>query len=184
MKGDNFHSSRTLLCIFDDRLAAERAVGDLESAGFSSRQIGFVIRGSDATQGGMITDAIGAKDGRGAIAGAVTGGLAGGILGAAVTALLPGVGPVLAAGTLAMFIGYSGAGMAIGGILGAMEGLEISEEEARYYEKLFHEGKAIVAVQAGPRMAEAGEILQRHGGYHLKNVRHSPIEIGGVFGHT
>jgi hypothetical protein len=184
MNDGTSHSKQTLLGIFDDRLEAERAVTDLETSGFGSQQIGFVIRGLDATQGGMITDAIGAKDGRGAVAGAVTGGLAGGILAAAVTALLPGVGPVLAAGTLAMFIGYSGAGAAIGGMLGAMEGLEISEEEARYYEKLFHEGKAIVAVQAGPRMGEAGEILQRHGGYHLKNVRHSPIEIGGVFGHT
>src|SRR5438067_10162672 len=116
-----------LVGIFDDRLAAEEAVGDLEAAGFENDQIGFVIRGSEVTRGGMITDTVGAKDGRGAVVGAVTGGVVGGVLAAAVTAMLPGVGPVLAAGTLAMFFGYAAAGTAVGGILGAMAGLGISE---------------------------------------------------------
>ena len=171
----------TLIGIFDDRLEAEKAVRDLEYVGFSHDQIGYVIRGSDATAGGMITDTAGAKDGKGALAGAVTGGLAGGILAAAVTALLPGVGPVLAAGTLAMFFGYAAAGTAVGGILGAMIGLGYSEEEAKYYEQMFNEGKAIVAVHPGARTAQAGEILRRHGGYDLQNVRHSPIDTTGTF---
>ena len=49
-----------------------------------------------------------------------------------------------------MLVGYAGAGAAIGGILGAMSfpGLGVSEDEAHHYEKLFTEGKAIVAVKA------------------------------------
>src|SRR5436190_3418041 len=169
-----------LIAIFDDRLEAEMAVRDLEVAGFKDDQIGYAIRGSDVGAGGMITDTSGTKDGRGAVAGAITGGLAGGALAATVTALLvPGVGPVVAAGALAMFLGYAGAGAAVGGILGAMVGLGISEDEARYYEKHFKEGKAIVAVKGAT--PTAADILARHGGYNMYQSNRSPVETKGIF---
>jgi len=159
---------------------AERAVRDLEAAGFKEDQVGYVIRGSDVAEGGMITDTSGAKDGRGAVAGALIGGLGGGALAATVTALLiPGVGPVLAAGALAMFLGYAGAGAAVGGILGAMVGLGVSEDEAKHYDRLFKEGKAIVAVKSAT--PAAADILTQHGGYHLHQALHSPVETKGVF---
>ncbi|MBC8107117.1 MAG: hypothetical protein H7Z14_11045 [Anaerolineae bacterium] len=171
----------TMVGIFDDRLAAERAVDELTQSGFNKDQVGFVLRGSDVTSGGMLTDTVGAKDGKGAVTGAVTGALAGGLTAAAVTALIPGVGPILAAGTLAMFFGYAAAGAAIGGIFGALTGLGISEDEARYYEKAFTEGKALVAVKPGTRAAEAGQILRRHGGYDLQNQTDSSIPTTGIF---
>jgi len=169
-----------LIGVFDDRYEAERAVRDLEALGFNDKDIGFVIRGTDVGQGGMITDTVGTKDGRGALVGAATGAIGGGILAATVTALLPGVGPVLAAGMLAMFFGYAGAGAAVGGILGAMSGLGYSEEEARFYEQKFHEGKAIVAVKPGNRWDQATEVIRRHGGYDIQRFRESPIETKGV----
>jgi hypothetical protein len=169
----------TLVAVFDDRLEAERAVRDLENVGFKDDQIGYAIRGSEAVAGGMITDTSGTKDGKGALVGAVTGGLAGGALAATVTALLlPGVGPVVA-GALAMFLGYAGAGAAIGGILGALVGLGVSEDEARYYEKHFQEGKAIVAVKGAT--PTAADILARHGGYNMYQANQSPVEMKGIF---
>ena len=170
-----------MVAVFDDRLEAERAVDDLMGCGFSADQLGFVIRGSDAVRGGMITDTPGAKDRKGAVTGALTGAVAGGLTAAAVTALIPGVGPVLAAGMLAMFFGYAAAGAAIGGIFGAMTGLGVSEEEARYYEKAFNEGKALVAVKPGTRASEAAQILRRHGGYDLQNRPAGEIPTTGVF---
>jgi hypothetical protein len=172
----------TLVAAFEDRLSAERAIDELSQAGFANDQLGFVLRGDDVTAGGMITDAVGAKDAKGAVTGAATGAIVGGLAAAAVTALIPGVGPVLAAGTLAMFLGYAGAGAAIGGIFGALTGLGISEQEARYFEKAFHEGKALVAVKAGARAADAGQILTRNGGYDLQNRTDAHIQTGGVFG--
>ncbi|CAN5509508.1 hypothetical protein BH09PLA1_BH09PLA1_28020 [soil metagenome] len=171
----------TMVGIFDDRLEAEHAIDELMQAGFKADQVGLVIRGSDAVRGGVITDAVGAKDGKGAVTGAVTGAVAGGLTAAAVTALIPGVGPVLAAGMLAMFFGYAAAGAAIGGIFGAMTGLGVSEEEARYYEKAFNEGKALVAVKPGTRASEAAQILRRHGGYDLQNRPDKDIPTTGVF---
>ena len=172
----------TLVAVFDDRVQAENAVDALDQAGFPSDAIGFAIRGEDVTRGGMITDAVGAKDAKGAAVGAVSGGVLGGVLGAAASLLIPGVGPVVAAGILTMTFGGAVAGTAIGGIFGALTGLEISEAEARFLETEFQSGKAIVAVKAGTRTPEAAEIFRRHGGYDMhKRGGQSPITTEGVF---
>ena len=57
----------------------------------------------------------------------------------------------------------------------------ISEDEARYYEKAFNEGKALVAVKPGTRAADAAAILRRNGGYDLQNRGDNPIETSGTF---
>jgi len=170
-----------LVAVFDDRLEAERAVRDLEDAGFKGDQVGFAIRGSEAVAGGMITDAVGTKDGRGAVTGAATGAVVGGLLGAAGSLLIPGVGPVLAGGILAATLGGAAAGTAVGGILGAMEGLGVSAEEAQRLQQSFNEGKAIITVRGGPRNDVAHDILQRHGGYDIQCRPVPPVETHGVF---
>ena len=175
-------TDRAIVGVFDDRIAAERAVESLQRAGFSEDHIGFVIRGADDVAGGMIVDAQGTKDGKGAVTGAVTGGMLGGVLAAAISLLIPGVGPVVAGGVMAAFFGGAIAGTAVGGIFGAMTGLGISEDEARYYEREFQSGRAIVAVKPGTRPAEAADLLVRAGGRGVHAEVHSPIQTGGVFG--
>lgn len=172
---------RAIVSTFDDRGAAERAIDALYQAGFSEHHVGFVIRGADDVRGGMIVDADGTKDGKGAMTGAVTGGMLGGILAAAIAVLIPGIGPVVAGGVMAAFFGGAIAGTAVGGIFGAMQGLGVSEDEARYYEKEFQSGRAIVAVKAGARSAEAADILVRHGGRSVHSEANSPIQTDGVF---
>ena len=173
----------TIVGIFDDRLAAERAVDELERTGFQSSDIGYAIRGSDAVRGGMITDAQGTKDGKGAAVGAATGAGVGALLGAAAAVLIPGVGPVVAAGILSSAFGGALVGTAVGGIFGAFVGLGVSEHEAKFLETEFQSGKAIVVVRAGPRAADAGEVLRRHGGYDVQARRpgDEPIPTKGTF---
>ena len=171
----------TLVAVFEDRNQAIAAVDELERAGFKHEEIGFAIRGSEAVRGGMITDATGTKDAKGALTGMATGGMVGGVLTAAVSLLIPGVGPIVAGGVLAAFFGGAIAGTAIGGILGAMTGLGVSEEEAKFYEHEFHSGRAIVAVRGGKRAADAAEILRRHGGYDIQNRPINPVQTEGVF---
>jgi hypothetical protein len=172
---------RAVVGVFDDRIAAEEAVDALQAAGFAHDRIGYALRGADDVAGGMITDATGTKDAKGAMAGALTGGVVGGVLAAGISLLIPGVGPVLAGGILASFFGGAIAGTAVGGILGAMQGLGISEDEARYYENQFHEGRAIVAVKPGARLADAAEILARHGGHNVHSEARSPLRTDGTF---
>jgi len=151
--------------IFDDRYQAEQAVDELVHAGFSRGDIGFAIRGHDAVDGGMITDAVGTKDGVGALGGAATGAVAGGVLGALAAIIVPPLGPILVGGVLASALGFAGAGAAVGGILGAMTGLGISQDEAAYYEAEFNAGKAIVTVRAGDLADDAVAAIRKHGGF-------------------
>lgn len=173
-------STSTLVAIFDDREAAERALDELLQH-FHPDKVGFVLRGSDAVRGGMITDAAGAKDRKGALAGITAGTIVGSLLGAAVAIGIPGVGPVIAGGIFTSILGGAIAGAATGGLLGAMTGLGISEQEAKEYERAFQSGKAIVAVKAGARAAFAGDVLRRHGGYDIQTRGTSPVETAGPF---
>ena len=57
------------------------------------------------------------------------------------------------------------AGAAAGGLLGALIGLAIPEEDARYYQTEVETGRTLVTVQAGGRYAEAVDILRSNGAY-------------------
>jgi len=171
----------TVVAAFDDRNEAENAVDELEHSGFDASQVGMALRGSEISRRGMISTETGAKDRPGAEVGIATGAGLGAILGAAAGLLVPGVGPVVVAGVFALAFGGAIAGAAVGGIFGALTGLGISEDEARYYDKAFSAGKAIVAVTAGDRAQMAREILARHGGYNMRNSAVSPVKTEGIF---
>ena len=55
-----------------------------------------------------------------------------------------------------------GLGAATGGILGALMGLGVPEEDAKHFDEGFREGGALVTVDAGARTPEALAILSRH----------------------
>src|SRR5262249_50250974 len=58
----------------------------------------------------------------------------------------------------------AGIGAATAGIVGALVGLGIPDEEAHYFERGFNEGGVIVTVKSETRLAEAASILERNGG--------------------
>ncbi len=154
----------TVVGVFEDRAAAERAIDELRRAGFNDDQIGYVVRDNrgttDTVTGGQKTLA-----GEGAATGAISGGVVGGVLGAAAALLIPGFGPAIAGGILATTLGGAAIGAAAGGILGALVGMGIPEEEARYYQGAFEAGRVLVTVQAPGRQREALDMLQRNGAY-------------------
>lgn len=154
----------TLVGVFTDRTQAERAIADLQRAGFRNDQIGFIAPDTGRTS--TVTTDTGTTDAAaGAVTGAVGGGVLGGIIGAAAALLVPGIGPVLAGGVLAATLGGAAIGAAAGGILGALTGLGLPEEEARYYEGEFRSGRILVTVQPQGRYQEAADILRRNGAY-------------------
>lgn len=172
--------------IFDDRYQAELAYDRLKQAGFAADDVGFAIRGVDAVEGGMITDALGTKDGSGAAMGAAAGAAAGGLLGAIAALVIPGVGPVVAAGLLTTALGFAGAGAAVGGILGAMTGLGVSQEEALYYQEQFNAGKALVTVRVSSdyELDAAVTLIRRFGGRLRMRDMGAPDDVapGGALG--
>jgi len=153
--------------VFTDRTQAERAIQELERAGFSEKQIGFIRR-----DGGTDRDRPGKTDDKGAsvATGAVSGGVLGGILGAAASLLIPGFGPAIAGGILAATLGGVAIGAAAGGIIGALTKMGVPEEEARYYQGELEAGRMLVTVRtADPQeQRKAMDILRQHGAYDAK----------------
>lgn len=84
-----------------------------------------------------------------AAAGAITTGLVGGVIGAAAALLIPGFGLAIAGGIIATTIGGAAIGAAAGGLIGALMGMDITEEEAHHYEHHFKSGRILVIVKAG-----------------------------------
>jgi hypothetical protein len=81
----------------------------------------------------------------GAGAGAVVGGALG-LLAGAGAILIPGLGPFIAAGPIMGLLAGVGSGGVAGGIIGALIGMGIPEYEARRYEGLIKEGRALLSV--------------------------------------
>jgi len=89
--------------------------------------------------------------------GAAIGGTIGGIA-AALPALgllaIPGIGPILAAGPIAVILGGVVAGGVAGGLIGAFTKMGIDEVDARNYEHQLSQGKIIVLVENRENMRD------------------------------
>lgn len=135
---------------------AENALTDLRNSGFPMARVSLVAKNTDHRDVGGVGVSNRPGDGvaEGAKTGAVTGGVLGGLVGLirGLTALtVPGVGPVVAGGTLATILGdtlVGGAiGAATGGLIGALVGLGIPEERARVYNERVSKGDYLVMVE-------------------------------------
>jgi len=95
------------------------------------------------------------------------GGIAGVLIGVGVM-LIPGVGPILAAGPLVATLTGAGVGAVAGGLIGALTTAGVPEEHARYYEEGVRRGGTLVTVSASD--ADADEVME------IMN-RHNPVDI-------
>jgi uncharacterized protein (TIGR02271 family) len=159
----------TVVGVFEDRQAADRAVAELKRAGFRDDQIGVAMRHTEGATGVTATGGTGetyAEEGgvTGVLTGLGLGALAGlGVL----SGVIPVIGPAIAAGTLGVILSNAAAGAAVAGLAGALIGYGIPEEEAKYYHGEFEAGRTIVTVTADGRYDEAYAILQQYGAYDM-----------------
>jgi uncharacterized protein (TIGR02271 family) len=154
----------TVVGLFHNQADAERAIQRLKQAGFSEDQIGVAIK--DRQQQDKLVEGTGTQAAEGAATGAIGGGVLGGVIGllAGVGALaIPGVGPIIAGGTLASTLAGAGIGAAAGGLLGALVGMGVPEEDAQHFDKGFRAGGTLVTVNAGSRAEEARTCLYESG---------------------
>lgn len=159
----------TYVGLFDDRNKADKAATDLRTAGFKDDEIGYAWRDdSGKTQKEGDT-----KAGEMAAGGAVTGAALGGLMGAAAAGLIPGIGPIIAGGILASTLTGAAVGTAAGGVTGGLVGMGIPDEEAKYYDGEFREGRTLMTVKNESRYDEAGDVIRRGGGwdYDTRNER-------------
>jgi hypothetical protein len=133
----------------DARAVLER----LEQAGFTEDQVSLVtsnvekqLEDEEMLEYGDTTGAKAAK-------GAGIGGLVGFLLGTPIL-MIPGVGPLLIAGPLAMGV----TGGIVGGFLGSMVGWGIEPDNLEKYEAKVREGAVLVVVEGAP-----DEVVRAHG---------------------
>lgn len=167
-------SKNLVSAMFDDRADAQRAVGELRSAGVSDGAISIVGR-PDETAGHS-----GDGAGAGSIAASVAGGgVAGALLGVAALAI-PGVGPLVAAGAIAASAvpAMAGVGAAIGATGGAVARMlrdnDVDGRDAEYYEGHLERGGTFVSVDAndaGIGSEVITGILDRCGGHSASRPR-------------
>ncbi|MGI9859969.1 general stress protein [Moorella naiadis] len=156
--------AKTVIAVFSNEQVAKEAVEDLRRAGFD-REISILARDQgregDNREGGLNmgagTDAGGISDGM------TTGGVLGGLAGLAAGAgalVIPGIGPLIAAGPIAGLL----SGAATGGVAGGLIDWGIPENESREYENDIRQGKMLVSVRCDEQRADqANKILKDHG---------------------
>lgn len=154
--------TKTVTAMYDSFTHAQRAVQDLVDAGFNRDDISLVANDAAGEYKSYTADGD-VKGGEGASFGAVTGALVG--LGAM---LIPGVGPVIAAGPLVAALTGAGLGAAAGAVTGgltaSMVDFGLDTEHAGYYAEGVRRGGALVSARVDEgRAGQAESILNRHG---------------------
>jgi hypothetical protein len=168
----------TVAGLFKERVQAEKAILDLQAAGFSPDNIGIVMQNREEAI--TLAEDTGSHVPEDATIGAVTGGVVGGV-GAAVLGLgslvIPGVGPLLGGGILAAALG----GALTGGLIGALVGMGFSEDESKYYDMEIRAGRIMVSVRTDTQYAQqAREILHRNGATFYPVVVGSAVDSTGT----
>lgn len=134
---------RNLVGIFETEREANNVIVRLKEIGYHQDDITVIAKNRkmlDRLQGN--TD----KMGTGAAIGGTLGGIAASLPALGVLAI-PGIGPILAAGPLAVILGGVIAGGVTGGIIGAFLEMGVSEKDAEDYQYQLDQGKIIVLVE-------------------------------------
>ena len=141
-------SAMKVVGAYENEHEAIKAIEELRQQGYSREEISVLSKDKDVLTD--LKEVAGSKAMRGLEAGAVTGGVLGsgfGLIAGIVGFAIPGLGPVLAAGPIAMALAGGVAGVGIGGLAGTLVGLGISDEDAARYESDVREGKILVLVE-------------------------------------
>ncbi|HET8567795.1 MAG TPA: hypothetical protein VFM93_02270 [Candidatus Limnocylindria bacterium] len=170
---EHTRTRKTYVGLFDDRKDADRAARELRTAGFKDEDIGYAWKDDEGVHKEGDT-----KAGEMAAGGAVTGAALGGLMGAAAAGLIPGVGPIVAGGILASTLTGAAVGTAAGGISGALVGMGIPDDEAKYYDEEFRRGRTLMTVRANDRYADASDIARRGRGwdYETRNEQRARLD--------
>lgn len=142
------HGRKAVFGIFQNRAALENCVSSLKAEGFRPEDVSVLMPDKGDTQ--TFAHEKGTKAPEGAAIGGGTGALVGGTLGWLVgigaVAVIPGLGPLVAAGPIMSALAGLGVGGAVGGVAGALVGIGIPEYEAKRYEEHVSGGGILLSV--------------------------------------
>ena len=164
---------RAVMCILQNARQAEEAVLRLNVAGFPNEDISVLFPNAEGTTGFSHTHHTMAP--QGALAGVGAGSFLGGALGVLAgigLLIIPGLGPLIAAGPLMAALGGAAAGAAMGGVTGALVGMGISEPDAQLYEGKLKEGNLLISVHAesSTQMKTIEKVYEELGGESISSA--------------
>ena len=127
--------AKAVVSIFNSEERAKEAINELKRQGFDEREISLIAKDKKQNLGAQENDVdsmtMGDQNiGDGAFTGGTIGGIAG-LLASTGALLIPGIGPIVAAGPLAAFL----TGIVGGGIVGGLVDFGIPEESGRQLEE-------------------------------------------------
>lgn len=171
--------------VFSSTQKAEQALNELKASGFPMDNVSIIARNVDQDEqlgGAEISDRIGDRNvgtATGVVADTLTTSTWGTVLLGLSSLALPGVGPVLAAGTLgvALVTGVAGAGVgaiAAGGLVKAVTDLGIPEEQARTYSDSLLKGDYFVIIDGTDDEIRRAEAIFSDRGIQDWGVYNSP----------
>jgi uncharacterized membrane protein len=160
--------SRTVVGLFRSREQAEEAIRELIARDYDEREISLVSRDGESERDDE-NKKMGFEE-QNLADGTATGGAIGGIAGLLAGAgalLIPGIGPIIAAGPLAGAL----TGIVTGGIAGGLIDYGIPEEEGRRYEREIERGSILVAVKADAKdmVEEISAVFRENGASDVKD---------------
>ena len=140
---------KKVIGVYDNGQDAVREVERLQKQGYRTEDISVVVK--DKEKADKITSRTNTNVESGLAAGATTGGILGGLTGllAGIGAMIiPGIGPIVAAGPIASTLGGIAAGVGAGGLTGALVGLGIPKDTADQYVNYVEKGKILILVDS------------------------------------
>lgn len=178
--------AEVMLSAFKSGEDANKAVGELEDAGFKTKDISVILQHNLAarainpeTQG----ERFAARLGRGVVEGGAVGGLIGLLAGALGLVVL---GPIAAlfgiAGVAGMVASGAVIGASAGGLIEVLVSWGISRQTAETYEQTVHGGGILVAVPLGENNeSDVRKILEENNGQDLTTIQVDESKFGKTY---
>jgi hypothetical protein len=164
---------KAVMCVARTKEQAEVIVGDLQRGGFVPGDISVLWPDQHGSRDFAHVHSTKAPEG------AVTGGVGGGVIGGTLGLLaglgllvIPGLGPLLAAGPIVAALSGIAVGGVGGGVIGGFVGMGIPEVEAKLYEGHLRGGNLLIAVHCDgdAERKRARDVFERDGGSHISSV--------------
>lgn len=155
------NQAKAVTALFNDVNAAQQAVNQLRASGFTTEEINIVAKGNkDSHNTEYVDDSI--VDGT--MAGGAIGGIGGMLLGAGAL-MIPGLGPVMAAGPIAATI----SGAIGGGITGGLIDWGIPAAKSEQYNNEVSSGKTLAVIKTpATKVSQAVQVLTNCGAMNVE----------------
>lgn len=169
---------QTVVGLYDNATDVQRVLDALHGAGIPNEQISVITRDPGHRSAVQVKDGGGDATGAMALGGAALGGISGLLagLGALGALAIPGIGPIIAVGTLGGALAGTaigaGVGAAAGSLIGALADAGIPQEEANIYAEGVRRGSILVSVNSADHFIEkVRQIMRQTGAVNIEDRR-------------